>query len=75
MNIKEYLKQNYISICVNDSVNDEDWDKYTCICKKCKTSREVDEMVMFQDYYKICLPIIRKDFANINNVEINKTIK
>lgn len=65
MDIKEYLKQNYISIVVNGSVSEDAWGEYAEICKHCKTRREVDEMVMFQDYYKVNLPIIRRDFANI----------
>lgn len=72
MNVLQYLKDNYVSIIVSGDVVEEDWEKYAEICKDCKSAREVDEMVMFQGYYGINLPIIRSCDADKNNVQIVK---
>lgn len=72
MNALRYLKDNYVSIIVGGNVVEEDWEKYAEICKDCKSAREVDEMVMFQSYYGINLPIIRSCDADKNNVQIVK---
>ena len=72
MNVLQYLKDNYVSIIVGGNVVEEDWKRYADICKDCKSAREVDEMVMFQSYYKVNLPIIRSCDADKNNVQIVK---
>lgn len=72
MNVLQYLKDNYVSIIVSGDVVEEDWEKYAEICKDCKSAREADEMVMFQGYYGINLPIIRSCDADKNNVQIVK---
>lgn len=72
MNALQYLKDNYVSIIVGGNVVEEDWEKYAEICKDCNSEREVDEMVMFQGYYGINLPIIRICDADKNNVQIVK---
>ena len=72
MNVLQYLKDNYVSIIVGGDVVEEDWKRYAEICKDCKSAREVDEMVMFQSYYKVNLPIIRNCDINKNNVQIVK---
>ena len=72
MNVLQYLKDNYVSIIVGGDVVEEDWKKYAEICKDCKSAREVAEMVMFQGYYGINLPIIRSCDADKNNVQIVK---
>lgn len=72
MNALQYLKDNYVSIIVGGNVVEEDWEKYAEICKDYNSEREVDEMVMFQGYYGINLPIIRSCDADKNNVQIVK---
>ena len=72
MNVLQYLKDNYISVVVGGSVVEEDWEKYAEICKDSKSAREVDEMVMFQSYYGINMPIIRSCDVDKNNVQIVK---
>ena len=72
MDVLQYLKDNYVSIIVGGDVVEEDWEKYAEICKDCNSEREVDEMVMFQGYYGINLPIIRSCDADKNNVQIVK---
>ena len=72
MNVLQYLKDNYVSIIVGGDVVEGDWKRYAEICKDCKSAREVDEMVMFQSYYKVNLPIIRNCDIDKNNVQIVK---
>lgn len=61
--IKEYLKQNYVSSAAGYVISEEEWNKYAEICSDAKRKREVDEIIMFQEYYKVNLPIVRKDLV------------
>lgn len=74
MDFIKYLKENYISIVVDGNVTEEEWKKYAEICKdkNCISRRDVDELVTFQKYYGVKLPIIRNCYADKNNVEIVK---
>ena len=72
MNALQYLKDNYVSIIGGRKAVEKDWEKYAEIYKDCNSKSEVNEMVMFQGYYGINLPIIRSCDADKNNVQIVK---
>lgn len=58
LNVRQYLKENYVSF-EGRSISEEELNNYAEICSECKHKREVDEMVVFQQYYKVNLPIVK----------------
>jgi hypothetical protein len=68
MNAKSYLKENFINPQGNP-LTDKEATELAAIIGEVNSNREIDEMVMYQEYYGVNLPIFNKHL--VIRVEVN----
>jgi hypothetical protein len=69
MNIKNYLKENFITVPEGKPLTEEEVEKYSAIIGNTGFPHEIDELVRFQEYYGINLPIVNKHLVIRVNVK------